>query len=240
VADRSRSAAGTLRLSLCPALARRRMLEPTAAFLRARPELRVIVQLEDRLVDPIEEAIDVAVRVGPLGDSQLACQRLGSYGYVLVAAPAYLRAAPALAAPADLGAHAIIAARGARSFTRWGFTRAGTRTEVDVRPMVETNDAEVLRGLAVAGAGLTVLPDYLAEEDLESGRLVALLPGWQMARVPIHAVYASAAGLPRAARDWIAAMRVALSGRGGRRKAAAESRPAAAAVVVTERRRRRV
>ncbi len=188
---------GTLRLSLCPALARRRLLEPTAAFLRERPQVRVLMHLEDRVVDPVHQAVDVAVRVGAMGDSHLDCRRLCTYEHVLVAAPKYLCTAPPLREPADLAHHALIGIQGSRAFMRWGFMLGGQRTEVEVLPRVETNDAEVLVGMTVAGAGVTVLPDYLAEEDLDSGRLLRALDHWRLSTVPIFAVYASASGLPR-------------------------------------------
>jgi DNA-binding transcriptional LysR family regulator len=104
--------------------------------------------------------------------------------------------------------------RGAKAFTRWGFRLGERKDDVEVAPSLEVNDAEALRGLTVAGGGLTVLPDYLAEEDLAAGRLVRLLGRWELSRVPIFAVYASKAGLSRAARGWIAAIKVALSSRG--------------------------
>lgn len=211
VGEASRSGHATLRLSLCPALARRRLIEPTAAFQRAHPRLQLIVRLEDRVADLVQENIHVAIRVGAMCDSNLSCQPLGSYSHVLVAAPSYLRRASAPSSPSELSDHPLIGHRGDRAFMRWGFVRGGVRTEVEVRPAIETNDAEVLRGMAVAGAGLTVLPDYLAEEDLQAGRLVPLLQKWQLSRVPIFAVYASAAGLPVVAREWIRVAKEALT-----------------------------
>jgi DNA-binding transcriptional LysR family regulator len=211
VGEAARADHGSLRLSLCPALARRRLLAPTVAFFRERPQLRVQLRLEDDLVDLVRDRIDVAVRVGTLGDSELGCQRLGSYGHMLVAAPAYLRSAPPLRTPADIARHAVVGMRGAKAFTRWGFMLDGHRDVVEVAPSLETNDGEALRGLTVAGGGVTILPDYLAEEDLEAGRLVRLLGRWELSRVPIYAVYASKSGLSRAARGWISAIKAALS-----------------------------
>ncbi|HMI82488.1 MAG TPA: LysR substrate-binding domain-containing protein, partial [Polyangiaceae bacterium] len=127
-----------------------------------------------------------------------------------------------------------IGIRGATAFNRWRFVRSGDRTEIEVRPAVETNDAEVLRGMTVAGAGLTVLPDYLAEEDLAAGRLVRILDSWALSRVPVYAVYASTAGLPRAAREWIRAMKNALSAQAPRSETPRSLRRAASHRVVRQ------
>lgn len=184
---------GTLRVSVPPALGRRRLVAPILAWSRAHRSVRLELILEPRLVDLAAERVDVAVRLGSLPDSSLVARRLGSYEHVLVAAPSYLAARGTPRAPDELDQHALLAMSTVGPNTTWPFARGRQRRAIVVRPTFTTNDGEALVAAAVAGLGVTVVSDFLVDDALACGALVSVLPEWSLPSAPITALTTRAA-----------------------------------------------
>ena len=161
-----------------------------ASFKRSYPKIEVDLVATDRIADPIAERFDLSIRVGWLRDSGLRAARLAAFKQCLVAAPAYLAERGTPVHPRDLGQHEWVALSVLRSPLRWTFAaRKGAKTTVRMHSTLQTNSTLAVHAFVRAGAGLSVLPDYLVDEDLRTGRLVKVLPHHALPEGGIFAVY---------------------------------------------------
>jgi DNA-binding transcriptional LysR family regulator len=184
--------AGRVRLTAPQSLLGTALVAPVVAdLLRQHPELRFDVSLDDRKLDLVAGAFDLAVRVGPLPDSRNIARRLAAVQGQLVASPAYLERTPAPRHLDDLARHTALdhAELGPQGLWRMG----------EVAPpqqRVRANSFELLLALARAGAGIAVLPPFAVRADLDAGRLRLLLPQWHSPPFEIWAVAPPSARLP--------------------------------------------
>jgi DNA-binding transcriptional LysR family regulator len=160
-----------------------------AAFHRLHPQLQIDLVINDQINDLIAERFDLAIRIGWLRDSNLRAARLGSFRQLLVATPAYLAEHGMPRRPEDVAMHGWIAMSALTTPLRWTFTRGRTRRTVRMRQVMQANNAAAIRALVLAGAGMSVLPDYLAQDDIQAGRLQVVLAQYQLVEGGIHAVY---------------------------------------------------
>ncbi|MCU0941036.1 MAG: LysR family transcriptional regulator [Hydrogenophaga sp.] len=197
--DGARHLKGWLRVAASVAFGRLRLMPLMPEFLRAHPDLRVDLRLDDGFVDLIEEGIDVAVRIGELGDSGLVARRVGTTTRHVYASPAYLRrrggkrAAPR--EPMDLAAHDCIVYTGLATRHQWTFTAghganqpSGTVQTVAVSGQLQCNSSEVVREAVLSGLGLSHSPCWLFSTEVDRGEVLQLLPGWHSPDLPIHLV----------------------------------------------------
>lgn len=195
---------GTLKLAVPIEAGQLMVGRLVADFLQAYPGLQVELELTNRLVDPISEGLDAIVRIGDMSDSNLAARRLWSFERVLCASPAYLaRSSPAITRPEDLAQHERIALSGNFLASHWCFEADGREVMVDPRSRFLVNNITCAREAAKAGLGLAALPTMICHEELASGALVALLPGWQQPRVPIYLLFPERRLMPRKLRVFI-------------------------------------
>ncbi|SFS19840.1 DNA-binding transcriptional regulator, LysR family [Dyella sp. OK004] len=181
---------GTLRLTTSLDYGIAVVAPKLASFMRLYPAVQVDLVLSDHISDVIAERFDLAIRGGWLRDSTLRATRLGGFRQLLVASPAYLAEQGTPRRPEDLAAHRSIAMSALPAPLRWTFTaQGGTRRTVRMRQTAQANSAAAVRCLVLAGAGVAVLPDYLVEEDIRAGHLVALLAQYRLPEGGIHAVY---------------------------------------------------
>ncbi|KQN00079.1 LysR family transcriptional regulator [Sphingobium sp. Leaf26] len=143
----------------------------------------------DRLVNIVDEGIDVAVRIGHLPDSGLSAIRVGSVRRVICGAPAYFEHHPIPQTPADLVRHRVIAPTGAWASPEWHFGPEG-RASVTVHPRSFCNTNEAAIAGAEQGWGLTRVLSYQVEPALAAGRLVTVLDDHMEKPLPIHVVHA--------------------------------------------------
>jgi DNA-binding transcriptional LysR family regulator len=188
---------GRLRIS-CSMASRRVLVPLVLAFGERHPQVQVVLRSDDRLVDLLAEQIDVAIRVAPLDDSTLVARKLADSSRVCVAAPAYLARHGEPQTPSDLAAHqCVVYCNDTRAFDQWRFDGPAGRETVAVSGRLQMNDGGAVADAAVAGAGVAVLDALIVREDLRSGALQAVLPGYQIPPgPPVHAVYP--------ARHWLA------------------------------------
>jgi DNA-binding transcriptional LysR family regulator len=171
-------ATGTLRLTVAPPLATVLVEEVVAPFLARSPEVSVVVDASIGHVDLTRERFDVAVRVGPLPDSSLACRRLGALAGGYYASPAYVARRGAPSGPRDLDTHDTIAIPRGRRAPAWRFARARRTRTVVVRPRVWVSSFEQGLAAAVAGAGIVPSPRFAVRRLLDSGELTEVLAAW--------------------------------------------------------------
>ncbi len=159
------------------------------AFLAAHPQVRVSALLVDRVVNLVEEGLDLAVRIGPLPDSSLIARRLGAVRRLLVASPGYLAAHGRPDTPADLARHSLIGFTGLMPNQRWHYQAASRPQQVAVVPRFEVNDALAALAAAEQGQGITLGLSYMLAEPIRAGRLVPVLEPFAPPPVPVHLVY---------------------------------------------------
>lgn len=163
-----------------------------AAFSRKFPACRVDLLLADTKVDLVANQIDLSIRVGWLEDSNLQARRIGSFRQLLVAAPGVVKKR-AVAQPGDLASLPFVANGALREPLQWQFTRNDfERQTVRMTQTLTINTTPAVMAATLAGAGLSVLPDFLVMEDVKAGRLMHILPSWTLPAGGIHAVYPAA------------------------------------------------
>jgi DNA-binding transcriptional LysR family regulator len=169
-----------------------RILRPiVGAFLRSHPAVQIRYLLLDRVVNMIDEGVDVAIRIAPLPDSSLVAIPIGDVRRVLCASPDYLARKPPVTAPGDLSDHDCIAVAQLTPNEIWTFPPApGGRIArtVRVKPRLMVNADEAAVNAAVAGEGIVRIMSYKIDREVRDGRLVVLLPEDELPRLPVHIV----------------------------------------------------
>ncbi|OGB37297.1 MAG: LysR family transcriptional regulator, partial [Burkholderiales bacterium RIFCSPHIGHO2_12_FULL_67_38] len=197
---------GTLRVACPVTLAQTVLAELMPDFLAQHPLVRVEMLVSNRVVDLVEEGVDVALRVRTtLDDSgSLVVKRLGDDAPVLVASPALLarQGTPTtLDELSRLDSMAMSTTDGRASIPLTD--PDGKETVLQHTPRYVADDLLTLHVAALAGTGMCWLPSYMCEDDLRQGRLVRLLPDWQTPRGVVHAVFPSRRGLTPAVRCFL-------------------------------------
>jgi DNA-binding transcriptional LysR family regulator len=189
------------------------VVAPTlAGFLRMHPEVRAELVLDDGISDLIGGRFDLAIRGGPLRDSGLRAVRLAGFRQLLVAAPAYLELRGRPHRPQELAQHDAILLSVLSSPASWVFTaRSGKQVRVRLTPRVQTDSAAAVHAMALAGAGVAVLPDFMVQADLAAGRLEHLLPTRHLREGSFHAVHANLHA-PAKVRAFIEHLRAGIAG----------------------------
>lgn len=161
-----------------------------ADFMGRYGDLKVELTLTDRMIDPLEEGVDVTVRIGALADSSLIARRIATAGVLLVASPDYLARHGAPATPADLARHVCLHYGHSTTVPRWQLTESGQPITVPVSACLSANNGETLRDAAVRGLGIARLPSFIVGPDIGAGRLVPVLESYPPQDLTIHALYA--------------------------------------------------
>jgi len=164
--------------------------DAVAGFMARYPELRIELVLNDRFIDPLEEGVDVTVRIGALGDSSLIARRLAPARRALVASPQYIDRHGAPQTPQDLGGHRCLAYGHMAAVRRWQLMQGTQAVTVQITSTLCSNNGEVLRTSALAGNGIANLPTFLVGPDIAAGRLVQVLPDNPPTELGIFALYA--------------------------------------------------
>jgi DNA-binding transcriptional LysR family regulator len=208
--DRTRSEPqGMVRMS-CPIALMKLPFGPVIAkVLATYPLVRLHVDMSNRRVDVVEEGFDLAIRVRqpPLESSNLAMRKLGDTRTVLVASPALLGKSGHPAHPRDLERFPTLSMAGPGDKYAWPFREKDcTPINVTLSPRLMTDSFDALRAAAVAGVGIAYLPEFVAQEDIESGALERVLPEFGIAPGVVHVVFPTRRGMVPAVRAVIDAL----------------------------------
>ena len=203
---------GTLRLTAADDYGAAVVVPAVAAFVDKHPGMKADFVATDQVVDLVEGRFDLAIRTGWLRSSSLRATQLGSFEQVVAASPGYLKKHGTPRRPEDLAEHGWIAFTQLRNPLAWTFSsKNGAAHPVRVSASIGTNSSASLRAFMREGAGISVLPDYMAEADLKAGKLVRVLPGWALPDGGVHAVYPHSRHAPAKVRvfvdffrDWLA------------------------------------
>jgi DNA-binding transcriptional LysR family regulator len=176
--DFAASPQGVLKISLPVTFGRQWIAPSFASFLAQHPHIRIDAHFTDRIVDVIADGFDVAIRVGVLNDSSLTAKRIASYRNILIAAPSYLDARGRPRTPAELKEHACLGFPSHPYWPDWMLTKDGQRKIVRPNCSLVADNSEVILMAALEGAGIALLPDWLAGPSVKERRLTQVLPGW--------------------------------------------------------------
>jgi len=180
-------------------------MESVAEFMAMYPQVRLDVVLSDAKTDLIAERIDVAFRGGPMQDSgyvgrQVLCD--GNDGFV--ASPDYVAARGTPSTLQDLMNHDCVSFAMPGNTTLWRITGPeGVDEEVRLTPRFSGNTIQALRKAALAGLGITLLPQLIVKRDLNAGLLVPVLPQYKRTSYGLHVLYPSRRHLPLAVSAFI-------------------------------------
>lgn len=210
---------GRLRVTAPVALARQQLVPRLADFLRAHPEVRIELELSDRLSALAMEGFDLAIRHSAAPPDTHVAWPLCPTHSLLVASRAYLRRRGEPVAPTDLAGHDCLYYP-RQDQPAWHFlprpAATGTaRITVPVAGPFAANNSEALRDAAAAGLGIALLPDFSAQAGLRSGRLIEVLPDWQPVGAfaeQLFAIRPYGPHVPRAVAAFVAWLRDAFAG----------------------------
>ena len=181
---------------------RRHVAPHVATFQQANPDVRVTIDLSDRLVDLVAERVDVAIRISDLADSSLVAVRLAENRRVVVASPAYLSRRGIPASPADLDQFDCLTLGSSRA-RGWTFMIDGRLVNWRVQGRLECNDGAVLHDWALKGYGLAWRSLWEVKDDLPDGRLMTVLDAYSSPDYPVCAVVQQRKFLPQRVRAFV-------------------------------------
>jgi DNA-binding transcriptional LysR family regulator len=157
-----------------------------SAYLKRYGEVSAELRLSDRMVNLVEDGVDLAVRIGHLPDSSLVARQVGAMPRIVVASSAYLRARGEPKTPQAIASHDTIQFG---ATPEWRFTSDGRELRVTSAPRFITNSADAAIQYAEAGGGLAGVMAYQATDAIKGGRLQIVLANFQPPALPIHIVY---------------------------------------------------
>lgn len=182
---------GLLRVTAANAFGRRHIAPCLPKFLGRYPEMQVELVLSDSLLNMVEDNIDLAVRIGVPSDTSLVARKLADHRRVVCGSPAYVKARGTPQKPSDLVDHRCLSLARRSRQTTWRFQQGSRSEDIRVTGPLHSNDSEVLLGAALAGVGLVLLPTWLVGDEMQRGKLTALLANYEANTGPTGAaIYA--------------------------------------------------
>ncbi|MBD2310006.1 LysR family transcriptional regulator [Chroococcidiopsis sp. FACHB-1243] len=176
-------------------------------FLLTYPDIRVILHATTAYEDIVKEGYDLAiriVRIGQLDDSTLGVRQISTGRLKLFASATYLKTADKLKAIADLHSHPLLHMAHGQNETTWTLHNEHQETEtLSIRPRLLSNDIAPIYQAIVAGIGIGLLPEFLFQQELQSGNIVNVLPQCSSAPIPINALYPSRKYIPMKVRVFL-------------------------------------
>jgi DNA-binding transcriptional LysR family regulator len=197
VRESSGDVKGRIKLSAPRTLADADIGQSLIDFAREYPEIVLEISLDDRFVDLVEEGFDMAIRITRMQDSSMIARRLCPFSIRFCASPDFLARHGTPKMPHDLSKLPCIIDTNGRWLSNWPFQKeSGEMVSVPVSGPIEANSPRVTLAAALAGLGVAPLPDFIAREDLEAGRLISVLDEFVPRNGGIFAVYPHRRYLP--------------------------------------------
>ena len=174
-----------------------------SAYLKRYPEVSAELRLEDRVVNLVEDGVDLAVRIGILGDSSLVARHVGEMRRIVVAAPSYLKQHGEPKSPAGIATHQTIQFGSTSVTGEWRFAEGDREIRLNITPRFSSNGADAAVQYAEQGGGLTRVLAYQAADAIRRGTLKVVLQRFEQPPLPIHIVYPTSRLLSAKVRSFI-------------------------------------
>jgi len=160
-----------------------------SAYLTRHPDVSGELRLSDRMVNLVEDGVDLAIRIGHLADSSLVARHVGEMRRIVVASPRYLSQRGEPDTPTAIASHQTIQFGATSAAPDWRFVEDGSEIRISHEPRFTTNSADAAIQYAEQGGGLTRVLAYQAAEAIKGGRLQIVLAKFEPPVLPIHVVY---------------------------------------------------
>jgi DNA-binding transcriptional LysR family regulator len=190
IVDRRGTPHGLLRVTTSLAFATHQLTPVLPEFLARYPEIQFALLPTDRVVDMVEEGVDVALRIGRMADTSFVARRIGEDRRVICATPDYLARHGTPTRPEELLRHNCILSRERSHLNRWAFRIDGEIREIEVTGRLAVDEGDAQLQLALQGIGIVRLTRLTVAQAVRTGGLVSLLPEFSAEQpLPINAVY---------------------------------------------------
>ncbi len=180
---------GRIKLTAPLALGISHLSQPIADFMSLHDDLEIVIDLNDRQVDMVEEGFDLAIRVGHLQDSNLIARKLTEVNFAVCASPAYLKQQGTPSHPSDLSGQEVMIYSNVLPGRQWSFELNGERVSPKIKSRVRANNGELLANMASRGLGFTSGPLFYLQKYIEQGELIPVLSDWTVPCVGMYGVY---------------------------------------------------
>ena len=158
-------------------------------FMERYPDLEVRLILSDQQIDTVQEGFDLTLRIASMTDSSLVARKIAPAPRVLCASPAYLKRRGTPKHPDDLRGHDCLSYDYLGTGVQWKLSGKDGEHWLHVPARLTTNNAEVLRDTAVSGRGIALLPTFIAEAELRSGKLRVVLSDYHAPELSVCALF---------------------------------------------------
>jgi DNA-binding transcriptional LysR family regulator len=194
---------GLVRVTAAVAFGRLHIVPRLESFFARDPDIKIDITLNDRVVDLIEEGVDIAFRMGNLRDSNLIARKLCTSPTAAAASPEYLKKYGVPRHPRDLKEHNYVVYTDLSNPDQTSFREFGNPLHIKVSGNLQTNNSEVLRSALLHGLGIAQVPRWLIGDKVAEGELVEVLTEYQSAPSSVHAVYSPGLHVPSKLRCFI-------------------------------------
>ncbi len=160
-----------------------------ADFMQAYGQLKIELTLNDRFIDPIQEGVDITIRIAQLADSSLIARKLAPARRVVVGSPSYFKAAGKPSHPDDLIKHRCLNYGHTTNLQKWQFGQGKELASYPINSVMCSNNGDVLRAASLAGQGVAKLPTFIVGSDIRDGLLVPVLEEFVPSELGIYAIY---------------------------------------------------
>ncbi|OOR98312.1 LysR family transcriptional regulator [Haemophilus paracuniculus] len=202
VSAQSGELVGVLRLASSISFGANILSEAINEFQQLHPKLKIHLNLGDQAINLIENRIDLAIRITNNPDPSLVARKLSRCRSLLVATPDYLAQHGIPTTLDELRSHRCLAHANVNR-TEWYFRQGEQQQTVELDNAFTANDALALCNIALASGGIAMLPRYMVNPHLESGRLQAVLTDWDLPEYTLYALYPSRHKLPLMVRTFL-------------------------------------
>jgi len=194
---------GDLILTAPVAFGRLHVLPVLCEFMKAYPEVNVRLILGDRMLNLVEDHVDLALRIGKLASSGMVAKSVGEVSRIVCAGASYLAQRAAPQHPEELVEHQCIGFDVYDAGYGWRFVMDGKETTIPIKPRLVVNSAEAAIDAAIAGTGLTSVLSYQAEAALRVGSVKLILRDFESPPLPVNFLYLGQGRLPLKVRAWL-------------------------------------
>jgi DNA-binding transcriptional LysR family regulator len=195
---------GVLRISAPLSFGVSHMSSAISQFMHAHPDVRIDMDLSDKRVDLVAEGFDLAIRIGVLSDSSLIAKKISTVRNIPCASPDFVSRHPPFKKPEDLEQLPALVYSNEKTPNDWRYRAPdGKNGVLRVKPRLSASNGDVLREAAIAGLGITCLPNFLHYDAINNGLLQPVLPEYEWAELDVYAVYPKTTILPKRTRAFV-------------------------------------
>lgn len=194
ITKHSRSLVGTLRVTAPMSFGVSQLAPLISDFLSAHKDLKLELELNDRMADIISDNFDVGIRISKFEDTSLIGRKISAITHIAVASPSYLKKMGTPKSPAELNGHKGIVYSNKDPKDYWQFDTRKPNSKAEISKIscsLKINNGDAIREAAIAGLGVAVLPSFIVDKAISEGRLRAILQDYQKPPVYLYAIYSS-------------------------------------------------